>query len=69
MLCLFLANLEVSIVSTSLVSITDDLQGFSRTSWIVSGYLLTYTGMASTVVLPREKIFPYRIASFHHYLG
>lgn len=69
MLCLFLANLEVSIVSTSLVSITDDLKGFSRTSWIVSGYLLTYTGMASTLVLRRKKIFPYRIASFHHYLG
>ncbi|KAF2180760.1 putative efflux pump antibiotic resistance protein [Zopfia rhizophila CBS 207.26] len=37
-------NLEVSIVSTSLVSITDDLKGFKQTSWVVSGYLITYTG-------------------------
>lgn len=40
-----MVNLEVTIVSTSLVDITNDLQGFDRTSWIVTGYLLTYTGM------------------------
>lgn len=40
-----MVNLEVTIVSTSLVDITNDLQGFDRTSWIVTGYLLTFTGM------------------------
>ncbi|KAI0883457.1 putative multidrug resistance protein fnx1 [Annulohypoxylon maeteangense] len=39
----FLVNLEISIVSTSLVSITDDLKGFSQSSWVVTAYLLTYT--------------------------
>lgn len=45
-LCLahFLSSLEVSIVATSLVAITDDLRGFSESSWIVTAYLLTYTG-------------------------
>jgi len=36
-------NFEISIVSTSLVSITDDLQHFSQSSWVVTAYLLTYT--------------------------
>ncbi|KAF2798817.1 MFS general substrate transporter [Melanomma pulvis-pyrius CBS 109.77] len=43
-LSLLLVNLEVTIVGTSLVAITNDLQGFSETSWIVSGYLVTYMG-------------------------
>lgn len=43
-----MVNLEVTIVSTSLVDITNDLQGFDRTSWIVTGYLLTYTGMENS---------------------
>ncbi|KAH8426393.1 uncharacterized protein LDX57_004131 [Aspergillus melleus] len=41
---LYLVNLEVTIVSTSLVTITDDLGGFNKTSWIVTAYLTTYTG-------------------------
>ena len=44
-LSLFLASIEGTIVSTALVSITDDLQGFERASWIVTAYLITFTGM------------------------
>ena len=44
LLCLYLVNIEVTIVSTSLVSITNDLHGFEKTNWIVTGYLITYTG-------------------------
>ncbi|KAI0165367.1 major facilitator superfamily domain-containing protein [Hypoxylon sp. FL1284] len=43
-LSLFLINFEVTIVSTALVSITNELQDFQRASWIVSAYLVTYTG-------------------------
>ncbi|KAH6706125.1 hypothetical protein VD0002_g5664 [Verticillium dahliae] len=43
-LSLLLSTLETTIVSTSLVSIVDHLQGFDRASWIVTSYLLTYTG-------------------------
>ncbi|KAF2190024.1 major facilitator superfamily transporter [Zopfia rhizophila CBS 207.26] len=41
---LLLINVEVTIVSTSLVAITNELHGFSKTSWIVTGYLVTYMG-------------------------
>ncbi|KAJ5112256.1 major facilitator superfamily domain-containing protein [Penicillium argentinense] len=40
---LYLVNLEVTIVSTSLINITDDLNGFQKTSWVVTGFLTTYT--------------------------
>lgn len=39
-----LVNIEISIIGTSLVSITNDLQGFSQMGWVVTGYLITYTG-------------------------
>ncbi|ORX95042.1 major facilitator superfamily domain-containing protein [Clohesyomyces aquaticus] len=44
-IALFLTNLEVVIVSTSLVAITDDLGGFDRATWIISAYLLGYVGV------------------------
>lgn len=47
-LSIFLVNFEISIVSTSLISITDDLKQFGRSSWVITGYLLTYTGTFST---------------------
>lgn len=40
---MFLVNIEVSVVGTSLISITNDLRGFSQMSWVVTGYLVTYT--------------------------
>ncbi|KAK2872009.1 hypothetical protein FQN49_002629 [Arthroderma sp. PD_2] len=41
---LFLTGIEATIVSTSLVTITDDLQDSGRSSWVITSYLLTYTG-------------------------
>ncbi|KAF2181151.1 hypothetical protein K469DRAFT_692381 [Zopfia rhizophila CBS 207.26] len=41
---LFLATLESTIVSTSLLSITNSLHSFQKSSWIVTSYLLTFTG-------------------------
>lgn len=41
----FLSNLDVTIVSSSLTNITDSLDGFEKRSWIITGYLATYTGM------------------------
>lgn len=41
---LFLSNLETTIVSTSLVSISNSLHSFSSSSWVVTAYLVTYTG-------------------------
>ncbi|KAF2643545.1 putative multidrug resistance protein fnx1 [Massarina eburnea CBS 473.64] len=42
-LSIFLVNFEISIVSTSLVSITNDFKQFGRISWAITAYLLTYT--------------------------
>ncbi|KAF2449395.1 MFS general substrate transporter [Karstenula rhodostoma CBS 690.94] len=39
---LFLTNLEIPIVTTSLVSITGDLGGFDNVGWVISSYLLGY---------------------------
>ena len=43
-LSMFLPNFEVSIVSTSLLTITNELKGFNHSSWVVDAYLITYTG-------------------------
>jgi MFS family permease len=45
LLCLYLVNIEVTIVSTSLVTIVNDFLAFDKTSWVVTGYLITYTGI------------------------
>ncbi|QKX54258.1 uncharacterized protein TRUGW13939_01343 [Talaromyces rugulosus] len=42
-ICIFFANIESSIVSTSLVTITNGFNGFSQADWIVSAYQITYT--------------------------
>ncbi|KAJ2971514.1 hypothetical protein NUW58_g9397 [Xylaria curta] len=44
-LCLFLTNLEIPIVVTALVDITNQLGGFSESNWVVSAYLLGYAGI------------------------
>ncbi|GAP85769.1 putative major facilitator superfamily transporter [Rosellinia necatrix] len=43
-IAVFLPTAEASIVSTSLVTISKDLAGYGQSSWIVTSYLLTYTG-------------------------
>ncbi|KAI1807116.1 putative multidrug resistance protein fnx1 [Daldinia bambusicola] len=42
-LALFLVNLELTIIGTALVSITNDLNDFVKASWVVTVYLITYT--------------------------
>ncbi|CAG7922339.1 unnamed protein product [Penicillium olsonii] len=41
---LFLTSVEVTIVSTSLVTITNDLETAGQSNWVITSYLLTYTG-------------------------
>ncbi|KAK2591704.1 hypothetical protein QQS21_010589 [Conoideocrella luteorostrata] len=45
---LFLVNFEVTVMGTALVLISNDLQDFARGSWVVTAYLLTYTGASSS---------------------
>lgn len=68
-LSLLLVNMEVTIVGTSLVAITNDLHGFSETSWIVSGYLVTYMGFnivwgKLSDIFGRKSIFILSMAIF-----
>ncbi|KAI1753641.1 putative multidrug resistance protein fnx1 [Xylaria castorea] len=42
---MFLVNLEVPVVITALVTITNDLQGFEDVGWVISSYLLGYVGV------------------------
>ncbi|ROV86862.1 hypothetical protein VMCG_10813 [Cytospora schulzeri] len=39
---LFLSNLEIPVVTTALVGISDDLGGFRKASWVTTSYLLGY---------------------------
>ncbi|TGO28679.1 hypothetical protein BPAE_0024g00240 [Botrytis paeoniae] len=41
-LSLMLSSLDITIVSTALVTISDNLQAFDQSSWIVNSYLTTY---------------------------
>lgn len=65
-----MVNLEVTIVSTSLVDITNDLRGFDRTSWIVTGYLLTFTGMKNKLTdLGYRALVLKTLSSIYDHLG
>ncbi|KAL4936753.1 hypothetical protein BDV06DRAFT_216420 [Aspergillus oleicola] len=44
-MCLFLTNLEIPIVSTALISITNDLSGLDKVYWITTAYMLGYVGV------------------------
>lgn len=44
---MFITNMEIPVLITALVAITEDLGGFGDVSWVVSSYLLGYVGMFS----------------------
>lgn len=41
---MFITNMEVPVLITALVSITEDLGGFGDVGWVLSSYLLGYVG-------------------------
>lgn len=42
---MFIVNLEVPVVITALVAITDDISGFENIGWVIASYLLGYVGV------------------------
>ncbi|KAI0006766.1 putative multidrug resistance protein fnx1 [Xylariaceae sp. FL0662B] len=42
---MFLTNMEVPVVTTALVAITDELGGFDTVGWVVASYLLGYVAV------------------------
>lgn len=57
-LSLLLSNLETTIASTSLVSISNALGGFKKRNWVITSYLTTYTGQCNGQTHP-YKFFYY----------
>lgn len=54
-LCVFLVNMEVSIVSTSLVTMTNEFHGFDESTWVITAYLATCTGELNFLALIQEN--------------
>lgn len=50
-LSIILVTLEVTVISTSLASIVNDLREFRRSNWVITSYLLTY--VAFMVILAK----------------
>jgi hypothetical protein len=44
LILVFLVQMESSIASTSILSITDQFGGFEKSSWVFMAYMLTYCG-------------------------
>lgn len=44
---LFVVQLDSSIISTSVVDITDNLGGYEKSSWLFTAYLITFCGTYS----------------------
>ncbi|KAI0418235.1 putative multidrug resistance protein fnx1 [Xylaria grammica] len=65
----FIVNLEIPVVTTSLVAITHDLNGFDKISWVVSSYLLGYSAVIVIFakfsdIYGRKPVFVSSIAAF-----
>ncbi|KJZ70793.1 hypothetical protein HIM_09806 [Hirsutella minnesotensis 3608] len=71
---LFVVQIEVSIVTTSLVAITKDLGGFDAASWVMSSYLLGYVGVVVVItklsdIFGRKPAFALSILIFTVFSG
>ncbi|KAI0836064.1 putative multidrug resistance protein fnx1 [Hypoxylon sp. FL0890] len=70
----FLVVLEIPIVPTSLVSISNDIGGFDSLSWVLSGYLLGRVGVMVILaklsdIVGRKLVFTSSIAMFIVFSG
>ncbi|KAI2618109.1 putative multidrug resistance protein fnx1 [Hypoxylon sp. NC1633] len=70
----FLVVLEIPIVPTSLVSISNDIGGFDSLSWVLSGYLLGRVGVMIILaklsdIVGRKLVFTSSIAMFIVFSG
>lgn len=54
---LLISTLDTTIVSTSLVTISNDLDDFVNAPWIVLAYLLTYMGSNHALAAVETHLF------------
>lgn len=62
---LLFSSLDTSIVSTSLVTVSQDLNDFVNAPWIVLAYLLTYMGMNPTCGTKEVSDKRHRVRCLH----
>jgi MFS family permease len=58
---IFLVTLESTVISTAIVDITDELCGYSKSSWLFTAYMLTYCSKFPTLpfsFLTHQSITP-----------
>ncbi|KAK8927353.1 hypothetical protein VCV18_003826 [Metarhizium anisopliae] len=55
-----MASLDTSIVATSLVTISHELNDFANAPWIILAYLLTYMGMLTLGMAYAIHVLPFR---------
>ena len=68
---MWLAQMESTITSTSIVTITNDLGGYIRNSWVLTAYWLT-SGALQIVIAKLSDIYGRKyaiIASLFHSFG
>lgn len=53
---MFITHMEVPVLITALVAITEDLGGFGDVGWVVSSYLLGYVGTSDCIQFPRSRL-------------
>ncbi|KAH7313897.1 major facilitator superfamily domain-containing protein [Stachybotrys elegans] len=68
-LMMFMTNLEIPVITTALVAITDDLGGFEDAGWTIASYLLGYVSVSVisaklSDIFSRKLVFMVTIAIF-----
>jgi len=66
LLSLFMSQMESSIISTSVITITNDLGEYGKSTWIFTAYMLTYSGKYSTKTF---RIWVHSQIRHAYYLG
>lgn len=73
-LMFFLVSMEISVVTTALVSIAEELGDFSDVAWVLSSYLLGYVGLVIIFaklsdILGRKHVLMFCIFVFTTFSG
>ncbi|CAG8976531.1 hypothetical protein HYALB_00011008 [Hymenoscyphus albidus] len=73
-LALFIVQMESSIFSTSIIAITNELSGYGKSSWVFTGFLLTYSGLVIiwaklSDIFGRKTLIPVSLFTFIVFSG
>lgn len=60
---MFITNMEIPVLITALVAITEDLGGFGDVSWVLSSYLLGYVGMSEACPIRKSNSYSHAMVA------